>query len=382
MSEHQDSGDKSEQPSQHKLSKARREGQVPRAKEFVSSITLISVVAYYVLNIDMIKQTFIELFLVSFQFDTQTISHWMTSVELLGTALFSMVMLFFPLLIYQIIAAIFGSTLLGGWIFSPSLLTPKLEKISPIKGIKRIFSTQSVIELFKNVFKVMLFFSLLYWVISSYISVITNLVSAHFDTVVLTVATITMEYLGYLLLIVLIFGLFDFPYQRHEFTKQMKMTKQEVKDEHKEQEGRPEVKARIRQIQIQNAKRGANERVPKANVVLTNPTQYAIALIYDLTQAEAPFVVAKGKDEVAVYIRELAAKHSIEVVESAELTRAIYNTTQVDQMVPNQLFVALAHILTYVNQLKAWRQGQRSKPNGLPRFDIPKVWSDPNEPAE
>ncbi|MGR5456893.1 EscU/YscU/HrcU family type III secretion system export apparatus switch protein, partial [Vibrio alfacsensis] len=90
-------------------------------------------------------------------------------------------------------------------------------------------------------------------------------------------------------------------------------------------------------------------RVPKANVVLTNPTQYAIALIYDLTQAEAPFVVAKGKDEVAVYIRELAAKHSVEVVESAELTRAIYNTTQVDQMVPNQLFVAIAHILTYVN---------------------------------
>lgn len=150
MSEHQDSGDKSEQPSQHKLSKARREGQVPRAKEFVSSITLISVVAYYVLNIDMIKQTFIELFLASFQFDTQTINHWMTSVELLGTALFSMVMLFFPLLIYQIIAAIFGSTLLGGWIFSPSLLTPKLEKISPIKGIKRIFSTQSVVELFKK----------------------------------------------------------------------------------------------------------------------------------------------------------------------------------------------------------------------------------------
>lgn len=295
MSEHQDSGDKSEQPSQHKLSKARREGQVPRAKEFVSSVTLISVVAYYVLNIDMIKQTFIELFLVSFQFDTQTISHWMTSVELLGTALFSMVMLFFPLLIYQIIAAIFGSTLLGGWIFSPSLLTPKLEKISPIKGIKRIFSTQSVVELFKNVFKVTLFFSLLYWVISSYISVITNLVSAHFDTVVFTVATITIEYLGYLLLIVLIFGLFDFPYQHHEFTKQMKMTKQEVKDEHKEQEGRPEVKARIRQIQTQNAKRGANERVLKANVVLTNPTQYAVALIYDLTQPKHLLLLRKAK---------------------------------------------------------------------------------------
>jgi flagellar biosynthetic protein FlhB len=197
--------------------------------------------------------------------------------------------------------------------------------------------------------------------------------------VVLAVATITIEYLGYLLLIVLLFGLFDFPYQRHEFTKQMKMTKQEVKDEHKEQEGRPEVKARIRQIQTQNAKRSANERVPKASVVLTNPTRYAIALIYDLSQAEAPFVVAKGQDDVALYIRELAAKHEVEVVESPALTRAIYNTTQIDQMVPNQLFVAIAHILTYVNQLKAWRKGERNKPTSLPQFNIPKSWSDPTD---
>ena len=379
MSDHQDSGDKSEQPSQHKLAKARREGQVPRAKEFVSSITLISVVAYYVLNVDIIKQTFIELFLVSFQFDNQTVSQPMAIVELVGTALFSMITLFFPLLIYQMIAAIVGSTLLGGWIFSPSLLIPKWEKISPFKGLKRIFSSQSIVELFKNVIKVSLFFTLLYWVISSYISVITNLVSAHFDTVMLSVATITIEYLGYLLLIVLLFGLFDFPYQRHEFTKQMKMTKQEVKDEHKEQEGRPEVKARIRQIQNQNAKRSANERVPKASVVLTNPTRYAIALIYDLSQAEAPFVVAKGQDDVALYIRELAAKHEVEVVESPALTRAIYNTTQIDQMVPNQLFVAIAHILTYVNQLKAWRKGERNKPTSLPQFNIPKSWSDPTD---
>lgn len=379
MSDHQDSGDKSEQPSQHKLAKARREGQVPRAKEFVSSITLVSVVAYYVLNVDMIKQTFIELFLVSFQFDSQTVSQPMAIVELVGTALFSMVTLFFPLLIYQMIAAIVGSTLLGGWIFSPSLLIPKWEKISPLKGLKRIFSSQSIVELFKNVIKVSLFFTLLYWVISSYISVITNLVSAHFDTVVLSVATITIEYLGYLLLIVLLFGLFDFPYQRHEFTKQMKMTKQEVKDEHKDQEGRPEVKARIRQIQTQNAKRSANERVPKASVVLTNPTRYAIALIYDLSQAEAPFVVAKGQDGVALYIRELATKNEVEVVESPALARAIYNTTQIDQMVPNQLFVAIAHILTYVNQLKAWRKGERNKPTNLPHFNIPKSWSDPSD---
>jgi flagellar biosynthetic protein FlhB len=382
MADNQDSGDKSELPSQHKLAKARREGQIPRAKDFVSSLTLIVVVAYYVLSIDRLGQTLIELFLICYEFDVNIIGQFHLLIELVGKALFAMVMLFFPLFIYQVISAILGSTLLGGWVYSPTLLAPKLERISPLKGLKRIFSSQSVVELIKNTVKVSLFFAILYWVINQYMAVITGLISAPFDNVLATVSAITVEYLGYLLLLILLFGLVDFPYQRYEFTKQMKMTKQEVKDEHKEQEGRPEVKARIRQIQTQNAKRGANERVPNASVVLTNPTHYSVALVYDLSQAEAPFVVAKGKDDVAVYIRELAAKHQVEVVQSPELTRAIYHTTQIDQMVPNQLFVAVAHILTYVNQLKAWRQGQRSKPNGLPPFDIPKAWSNTTPQSE
>ncbi|MGF1747963.1 MULTISPECIES: flagellar biosynthesis protein FlhB [Vibrio] len=382
MADNQDSGDKSEQPSHHKLSKARNEGQIPRAKEFVSSVTLICVVGYYIASIETIKQTFVELFLACFQFGFNDIRQPISAIELLGSAIFGMIMLFFPLLIYQVIAAVIGSTLLGGWVFSPSLLIPKFEKISPIKGLKRIFSTQSLVELAKNIVKVTLFFTLLYWVISHYISVITNLIGSHFDTVVLTISAITIEYLGYLLFLVLLFGLLDFPYQRHEFTKQMKMTKQEVKDEHKEQEGRPEVKARIRQIQIQNAKRNANERVPKANVILVNPTHYAVAIIYDLSQAEAPFVVAKGRDDVAIYIKELATRHHVEVIQSAELTRAIYRTTQIDQMVPNQLFVAVAHILTYVNQLKQWRQGKRSKPERLPAFYVPKEWSEFNDSSD
>ncbi|MGR5095587.1 flagellar biosynthesis protein FlhB [Vibrio maritimus] len=380
MADNQDSGDKSELPSQHKLTKARREGQIPRAKDFVSAVTLTAVVSYYVLSIDTLAETFIELFLICYEFDASVVGKFDVIVELVGKALFAMIMLFFPLFIYQVIAAIISSTMLGGWVYSPTLLAPKLEKISPIKGFKRIFSTQSLVELAKNTVKVTLFFVILYWVIDRYIAVITGLVSSPFDTVITTITTITVEYLGYLLLLILVFGLVDFPYQRYEFTKQMKMTKQEVKDEHKEQEGRPEVKARIRQIQTQNAKRGANERVPKASVVLTNPTHYSVALVYDLTQAEAPFVVAKGKDDVATYIRELAAKHQVEVVQSPELTRAIYHTTQIDQMVPNQLFVAVAHILTYVNQLKEWRQGKRGKPNSLPPFDIPKAWSEIKEP--
>ncbi|MBC7001590.1 flagellar biosynthesis protein FlhB [Photobacterium sp. BZF1] len=376
MADNQDASDKSELPSQHKLAKARREGQIPRAKEFVSSITLICVVTYYLLNIESFKETFIELFLSCFQFNGHTLSHTYSAVELLQVSLFTMVKLFFPLLIYQFIAAVIGSNLLGGWVFNPSLLAPKIEKISPIKGLKRIFSLQSVTELIKNTIKVILFFALLYWVISTHTEIITNLVRSSFNTTIMTIATITIEFIGYLLMIVLLFGLLDFPYQRYEFTKQMKMTKQEVKDEHKEQEGRPEVKARIRQIQTQNAKRNANERVPKANVILTNPTHYSVALVYDTQQAEAPFVVAKGQDEVAHFIKELALKHKVEVIESPELTRAIYSTTQIDQMIPNQLFIAVAHILTYVNQLKQWRKGKMAKPQHLPQFDIPKAWSD------
>ena len=156
------------------------------------------------------------------------------------------------------------------------------------------------------------------------------------------------------------------------FTKGLKLTKQEVKEEYKNQEGKPEVKARIRRLQRQMAMGQIRKVVPKANVVIVNPTHYAVALQYDQARAAAPFVVAKGTDEIALYIRQVAAENNIEVVEFPKLARSVYYTTQVNQQIPFQLYRAIAHVLTYVLQMKHWRDGAQARPSLNRHISIPK----------
>ena len=172
--------------------------------------------------------------------------------------------------------------------------------------------------------------------------------------------------------VLLLFGLVDIPYQRWEHMKELKMTKQELKEEYKSNEGRPEVKQRIRQIQQQFARRRADKMVPKADVVIVNPTHYAVALKYDLSLSDAPFVVAKGIDETAMHIQRIARENNVEIINSPPLTRSIYYTTAIEQAVPSQLYIAVAHILTYVLQLKSFRNGKGEEPMPLPHFSIPK----------
>ena len=173
------------------------------------------------------------------------------------------------------------------------------------------------------------------------------------------------------MLIFVVFSFIDIPLQRYFFLKKMRMTKQERKEEHKNQEGRPEVKARIKQLQRQMLQRQISKVIKNADVVIVNPTHYAVALKYDTKKAAAPFVLAKGVDETALYMRQMAKKHELEVVEIPPLARAIYFTTQINQQIPAPLYTAVAHVLTYILQLKAWRQGRRSKPELASNLPIP-----------
>lgn len=168
------------------------------------------------------------------------------------------------------------------------------------------------------------------------------------------------------------FALLDVPLAKALFTKGLKMTKQELKEEYKNQEGKPEVKARVRRLQRQLAMGQIRKVVPKANVVITNPTHYAVALQYDQSRAAAPFVVAKGTDEIALYIRQVAAESQVEVVEFPRLARSVYYTTQVNQQIPFQLYRAIAHVLTYVLQMKHWRDGAQPRPALNRHISIPK----------
>lgn len=178
--------------------------------------------------------------------------------------------------------------------------------------------------------------------------------------------------LVYFITIIVIFAAIDIPLSTYLFTKKMKMTKQEVKQEHKSNDGNPEIKARVRQLQRQFAMGQINKSVPNADVIITNPTHFSVALKYAPEKASAPYIVAKGKDDIALYIRSVAEKNNIEIVEFPPLARAIYHTTKVNQQVPAQLYRAIAQVLTYVMQVKSWRSGLANKPVLNTRLGIPK----------
>ena len=215
-------------------------------------------------------------------------------------------------------------------------------------------------------------FALLYNYLSHQLQPILHIQTLPLNQGVVTILAILFEGILLLGFALLLFGVIDIPYQRWEHLKELKMTKQELKEEFKNNEGRPEVKQRIRQVQQQFARRQINNAVPKADVIITNPTHYAVALKYDPTLSDAPFVVAKGIDETAMHIQRIARENQVEVVNAPPLTRSIYHTTAIEQAIPSQLYVAVAHILNYVLQLKSFRKGHGDQPTPLPSFSIPK----------
>ncbi len=367
-----DSADKTEKPSAQKLSKAKKDGELPRAKEFASACLLFAFCLFFYSNFSSITTSVMNIFKLNFTFTSETLRSNDVMTLRLAKSIFTMIEIFFPFIIVVIIATTAGSLLLGGWVFSLKPLQLKLDKLSPLKGIKRMFSLKSVVELLKSIFKVTFIFLLLYYFLSANIQQLQSFRSLPVESSSVAVLNHLAHYSMYIIGILLLYGLIDLPYQIYEFNKQMKMSKQEVKEEHKQAEGRPEVRQRIRQIQQQTSQRAISKTVPNADVIVMNPTHYAVAIKYDTERAEAPFLVAKGTDEAALLIQRVALENGVEVIISPPLARAIYHTTQLEQMIPNQLFVAIAHVLSYALQLKAFREKKAEKPNNLPNFAMPK----------
>ncbi|MGV2989755.1 flagellar biosynthesis protein FlhB [Vibrio sp. E150_011] len=371
MSE-QSSQDKSEKASPQKVKKARQEGQIPRAKEFTSAVIFVAVALYFNSQLPLIWMQISGVFRFNMSLTREDLDNPMQSIEHLGHSLGIIIELLLPMFVVIVIVAVASSLLLGGWIFRPANIQPKLSKISPLAGLKRMFSTRSIAELLKSTFKVAIIFALLYSYLNSNIQNLLGMQQLTLNQGVTLIMSILFEGLLLMGVALLIFGVVDIPYQRWEHLKQLKMTKQELKEEYKSNEGRPEVKQRIRQIQQQFARRKIEKTVPKADVVITNPTHYAVALKYDTTLSDAPFVVAKGVDETAMHIQRIARENHVEILHSPPLTRSIYHTTAIEQAIPSQLYIAVAHILTYVMQLRSFRNGAGGKPLPIPSFSIPK----------
>lgn len=354
------SEEKTEKPSAQKRRKAREEGQLPRSKDMGLAASLLAAFIVVSNSFHWYRDFVYEAFLTVHQYGER-----IGDPHILGQFLQHnlLILLKFIVTLTPVpLAALFASLIPGGWILSLKKIAPDLSKISPLKGVARLFSSEQVIDVGKMILKSLLVLLLLAISLQHHFAAFLDLQTRYFAPAVNEGLALYQEVMLNVVMLFILFALLDVPLAKYMFSKGLRMTRQEVKDEYKNQEGSPEIKARVRRLQRQMALGQIRRVVPQADVVIANPTHFAVALQYDRARAAAPFVVAKGTDEVARYIRDVAREHQVEVVEFPKLARAVYYTTQVNQQIPYQLFRAIAHVLTYVLQLHSWRAGTQARP--------------------
>lgn len=369
MADNQDGQEKTEQPTAKRLDEAKKKGQIARSRELnTMAITLIGVVALVVMSSQLgngLKEIMVDGFTLqrSELFEVNSIFlHLQDAVQLAFVNLA-------PFFLLMIVVAIGSSIVLGGFAISAEALTPKLSKLSPIKGLKRTFSVKGLVELVKAMAKFALIGGatmLLLWnTLDDYLLLHEMDLTQAIDHLGGLIGWSVILISSTLILVAAI----DVPFQLWEHKRQLKMTRQEVRDEMKETDGRPEVKGRIRQLQREMAQRRMMEEVPKADVIVTNPSHYAVALLYDPNKMAAPKLVAKGADQVAFNIRKVGQKAQVPIVESPMLARAIYFHTELNEFIPAGLYLAVAKLLAYVFQLRVYRTDGGDipeEPNDLP----------------
>lgn len=371
------SQDKTEEASPQKLRKARQEGQIARSKELTSAgLMLFGGLAMFWM-VPSFGQLFSSLMRGPARFDWQGARAPEMMLAWAGEALMEMILTLLPFFLFLAGLLIAFSLVPGGFILAWKNCFPKFGKMNPFSGLKRMFSSQSLMELGKSTLKVVLLGCTLAGLLHHNWDAL--LMMNRVDPSVAMSQALHILALAFVILgcVMMLVALVDAPYQRWALLKKLRMTKQEVKDEHKNSEGSPEVKRRIRQVQMMFARARIDKRVPNADVVIVNPTHYAVALKYDAKRAKAPYVIAKGIDTMAWRIRDVAVRNGKNVIELPELTRAVYYSTRIDQEVPAGLYTAVAYVLNHVLLLEAYRNGRGRKPAPMPTLPIPKELRQP-----
>jgi flagellar biosynthetic protein FlhB len=365
MADDSSTGDKTEKASQQKLRKSREQGQVARSRDLATAIGILLCLKMIVLLTPGWLEDFRQLFIHDIApLDGEGALDNLHST-VLTDALALMVKMVLPLFVIPAAIA-FGSLFPGGWVMSASNLRPRMDRLNPLGYFKRLFAPRHAIEFVTTLLKAGMLLAVLWHVCRTGIPDFMALQRQPLDQALLHGAGQLLDGVMALCSVFVIFALIDLPVQRFVFLRGQRMSKRDIKDEHKSNEGRPEVRQRIRRLQTQMARRGIRKTVPTADVVVVNPEHYAVALKYDDKRAEAPFLLAKGLDEMALYIRRVATEHGVEVLELPPLARAIYNTSQVHQQIPAPLYKAVAQVLGYVLQLKAFQAGRRPTQPALP----------------
>ncbi|MCX7982202.1 MAG: flagellar biosynthesis protein FlhB [Syntrophales bacterium] len=344
--------EKTEQATPKRKEEAREKGQVAKSREVSSAAILIGGLVYFWLGAAPMVEKIMKVMKKNFSaaatatVSVETVPHILTG---LIYDLFSIVL---PLFILAASVALLVNLIQTGFVFSGEPLVPKWERIDPVKNLKRLFSLQAVVELVKNLIKVIIIGVTLWFTMKSEIATIPALVTWSVPDIVAYVGKVAFRIIASTCWILIVLAVVDFLYQHWEHTKSLKMTKQEVKEEYKQLEGDPLVKGRIRRIQREMARRRMMAAVPKADVVITNPTHFAVALRYEQESMSAPMVVAKGSDYLAEKIKEIARLHNVPIVENREVAQMLFKLTDVGEVIPETLYRAVAEILAYVYRLR------------------------------
>lgn len=372
--------DKSEQATDQKLRRVREEGQVPRSRDLATAVGLIATIQVTTWAMPSHLERFRLLFLrgladasgagsLDNAWSTVWYEAWLLLLALVAPLAIT------PLLVFV------TSLMPGGWVFSTSNLEPKFSRMSPQANLGRLVSGKHYAELGLSVLKAVTVALVVYLFCHASVPRFVSLAAMTLDEAVKAGVGLFVEGVMAVVTVFVVLALIDAPLQRFLFLLGQRMSKQEVKEEHKSAEGRPEVRQRIRQIQRQLSQRSIRKAVPDADAIIVNPEHYAVAIRYDAGKAEAPYVVAKGIDEMALYIREVARRHGVEIVALPPLARAVYHTSQVNQQIPAALYRAVAQTLHYVLQIKAFRSGNRAEAPGLPTdLDVPSHLSESVSP--
>ncbi|CAD5202260.1 flagellar biosynthesis protein FlhB [Pseudomonas sp. FEN] len=370
MAESESGQDKTEDPTDKKKRDAREKGEVARSKELNTFAVMMAGAGALLVFGGALAQQMAELMRLNFSLTREVV------VDQRYMGIFLMhsgeiaIWAVQPILLSILLAALIGPISLGGWLFSAGTMAPKFSRMNPLAGIKRMFSTKALMELLKAIgkFVIVLFVGLS--VLSSDIDDLVRIAHEPLEMAIIHSLQVVGWSTLWMSLGLLIIAAVDVPVQLYEAHQRLLMTKQEVRDEHKDQEGRPEVKQRIRQLQREMSQRRMMAAIPEADVVITNPTHYAVALKYDAEKGGAPVLLAKGSDFLALKIREIAVEHDIMLLESPALARSIYYSTELEQEIPAGLYLAVAQVLAYVYQIRQHRAGKGKRPDPL-KGDLP-----------
>nr|WP_210423841.1 flagellar biosynthesis protein FlhB [Dickeya sp. CFBP 2040] len=361
--------EKTEAPTPQRTEKAREEGQIPRSRELTSVLMLIAGLAILWGTGSSMAGRLADMMAKGLSFDHNFISDERLIISHVGMLINQMALALVPILCGLVLVALAAPILLGGLIFSTKAISFDFGKMNPLSGLKRIFSTHVLAELFKAILKAVVVGLITYWFLLHNWNDMLHLVSEPMGTAIKDAMNIAFLCCFWVILGLFPMVAFDVAWQIWSHIKRLRMSKQEIRDEYKEHEGDPHIKGRIRQQQRAIAQRRMMSDVPKADVIVTNPTHYAVALKYDEKKMHAPKVLAKGADRIAQRIRELGSENRIPILEAPPLARALYRHTEVGQHIPTGLYAAVAEVLSWVYQLKRWkREGGLipRKPKNLP----------------